>query len=63
MVREAFELITQALKDPKLARKVIEMKPEIQNCLSKIVEYLAQRLVAEDPVLTDELAVTETQTE
>ncbi|MAE67794.1 MAG: NAD+ kinase [Phycisphaeraceae bacterium] len=48
-VREAFDLSIQALDDPSLARRVIDMKKEVQQVAGEILEYLGQRLVADEP--------------
>ncbi|MHC4949318.1 MAG: Na/Pi cotransporter family protein [Planctomycetota bacterium] len=48
-VREAFELSIRALEEPDLARRVVDMKPEVQGLAAEVVEYLGTRLAADDP--------------
>jgi hypothetical protein len=48
-MREAFDMAVQSLEAPDLARRLIEMKPEVQDTVSDIVEYLGGRLGADAP--------------
>lgn len=50
-VREAFHLAIKALdlKDAGLAKRVMEMKPEVESLADGIVEHLSLRLVSGDP--------------
>ena len=48
-MREAFDLAIRSLEDPELARRVIDMKSEIQDLVSETVEHLVQRLGADAP--------------
>lgn len=50
-VREAFHLAIKALdlKDAVIAKRIAEMKPEIESLADGIVEHLSLRLVSGDP--------------
>ncbi len=50
-VREALDLVLQSVaeKDPELAQKVIDMKPEIQALVNGVVEHLGGRFRADEP--------------
>ncbi|HSC35666.1 MAG TPA: PhoU domain-containing protein, partial [Thermodesulfobacteriota bacterium] len=50
-VREAFHLAIKALdlKDAGLAKRVVEMKPEVEGLADEVVEHLSRRLVSGDP--------------
>ena len=48
-MHEAFDLAVKSLEDPDLARRVIDMKAEVQDTVSDIVEYLSGRLAADAP--------------
>jgi phosphate:Na+ symporter len=46
---EAFDLAIQSMEEPELAHRVIEMKGEVQDLVTGIVEHLAGRLTADAP--------------
>ena len=48
-VREAFDLAIRSMEEPELAHRVIEMKQEVQDLVTGIVEHLAGRLAADAP--------------
>ncbi|MDH3583596.1 MAG: Na/Pi cotransporter family protein [Phycisphaerae bacterium] len=48
-VGDAFDLALEAMEEPEMARRVIDMKPEIQELAANVVEHLAQRLAADEP--------------
>lgn len=50
-VREAFHLALKALdlNDAELAKRVVEMKPDVESLADGIVEHLTLRLVSGDP--------------
>ncbi|MHC4910184.1 MAG: Na/Pi cotransporter family protein, partial [Planctomycetota bacterium] len=48
-VREAFESSLRAIEDASQARRIIEMKPEIQRLQEELVDYLSVRLLSDDP--------------
>lgn len=48
-VHEALDLSIRSLEEPDLARRVIEMKLEVQDLGNHLVEHLARRLAADAP--------------
>ena len=48
-VREAFDLAIRSLEEHGMAQQVIDMKSEVQDLVSQMVEHLTQRLAADKP--------------
>lgn len=51
-MRKAFDLAIRSLEDPELARRVIDMKPELQKLAGEIAGHLVGRLTADLPERT-----------